>query len=424
MQEQEIGNAMPGPASEIGATGAPAKAKAKWDPKGRRNLIIIGSVVGVAALLLLLLALGGHERKAEPGAVSSVTEATDVRPVAYGMVSQDDQRQLALKEEARVAEAQRTGTSVVSNPVAPSSVIVAPGTLPPAEQHAAQAAGPVANVRMDPGPAALAQQGAASSGVDTDKLKGMSDQMSRMMAAWGMGGEAPTHASTYVREGSAKAAQAQAAQTAGGANGTPQRPADDQVVIPAQEQAYMAETLGPIDTDTPGKLRARIVSGPLTGAVLTGQARRMGTEGFQFDFSSASYKGRLLKVSAYGVDMNTSGDVVEGNYHGRYLERFVFPVLAEGVRAYAGARAQVGTQVIAINVPGGIPTGAQATPAPDAEQARAAMVSAGAGQVSTMLKSGPQQGHITLDVRTPIGIVFEEPIYQSDLAGVPARNNK
>jgi hypothetical protein len=97
------------------------------------------------------------------------------------------------------------------------------------------------------------------------------------------------------------------------------------------------------------------------------------------------------------------------------------------VKAYAGARAQVGTTVIAIPIPGaggaGIVTGGQQTPTPSAEQARNAMYSSGANQVSRALATGPQDGHVTLASGTQIGIVFEESVYQSDLAG-RARNNK
>lgn len=267
-------------------------------------------------------------------------------------------------------------------------------------------------------------------GPDEAKLKGLESQMQRMMSAWGMDGDngTPRELSTYVREagkGSGGSVGGQANQQASNSNGN-QRPANDVMVVKAYEQPYAGEIMSAADSDTPGKLRARIMSGPLAGAVVVGTAKRIGDKGFQADFTSASINGHTVKISAYAVDGEVSGDLVRGNYDGRYMQRYVFPVLAEGVKAYAGARAQVGTTVIAIPVPGagGVVTGGQQTPSPTAEQARNAMYSSGANQVSRGLATGPQDGHVTLEPHTQIGIVFEESIYQSDISGQVRQTSK
>jgi hypothetical protein len=425
-----IPGAAPASSDTIGGAGPdPVQSKPRWDPKGKRNLIVIGGVVGTALLLLMFLFLGGGDR--EKKKASAIVEAKSDQPVTNGMLSESDRAAMATQENARIAAALAGGQSAVGNQVGSGAVQpnMQPSVAQPqpltqqgvmrVDQHAQQA------------PAAPAPVQTAPAGPDQDRLKGLENQMNSMMTAWGMGqSDGQRTLSTYVREvrKSSNGSAPQANQDGAGQAST-QRPANDLMVVKAYDMPYAAEMISGADSDTPGKLRARINSGPLAGAVVIGATRRIGDQGFQADFTSASFNGRTIKISAYGMDAEAGGDVVRGDYDGRYMQRYVFPVVAEGVKAYAGARAQVGTQVIAIQVPGagngaGIVTGGQQTPAPTAEQARNAMYSSGANQVSRALATGPQEGHVTLAPRTQIGIVFEESIYQSDLIGQARQGNK
>lgn len=415
---------------EIGAAPAPGKTKPKWDPKGKRNIFIVGGVVGTAGLMLLGLSLSGRsEHNHEPSRPSSATQAQAYQVVPGGVVvSQSDRDALIKADDARLEAARQQGQSAMGNPIPTNSMSLMPN---PAQGAAGQPVVQAAAPQLQPQPQPQAQpqpqpQPQAQAQADQAKLQGLEKQMGMMMSAWGYGdSQAGKGPSSYVRTSQRAQAQspAQGQGQAAGSNAGQQNHDGDPIVVSSYDQSYGAETLGPIDTDTPGKLRARILTGPLTGAVVVGTARRIGTQGVQFDFTTASFKGKAVKVSAYGVDMQDSGDVVRGDYDARIMQRFVFPVLADGLKAYAGARAQTGTQVIAINVPGSAygATGATQVPVPSAEQAREAMYSAGAGQVGQILKSGPQDGHITLDVRTQFGIVFEQPVYRSDIEGTPIK---
>lgn len=417
--DSDVLEATPVTRDAIGGAG-PAYAKPRWDPKGKRNMLIVGGVVLFAVALLVLLFAGG--RKNEQRKASSVVEAPPEQPVAGGMLSQADRDALKAQENARIAAALSGGRSAVGTQVgqAPSQ---APATQQPNVPAPQQGA-----VRLDQQQPPMSQAHAAQAAApDEAKLHGLEQQMQRMMTAWGMGGAdggAQRTLSTYIREPS-KASNAAAGQMgqqqANGASMNQQRSPNDLMVVKAYEQPYAAQMMSGADSDTPGKLRARIMSGPLTGAVVTGTARRIGDQGFQADFNSASYNGRTIKIVAFGMDADASGDVVRGNYDGRYMQRYVFPVVAEGVKAYAAARAQVATTVVAIPIAGtgstGVVTGGTQVPTPTAEQARDAMYSSGANQVSRALATGPQEGHVTLAPNTQIGIVFEESLYQSDLAG-------
>lgn len=423
-----IPGAAPASSASIGG-GAPepVQAKPRWDPKGKRNMIIIGGVIGTALLLLLLLSFGGGDREDEKASV--IVESKSDQPVVTGMLSEADRAAMAKQENERIATALTGGQSVVGNQVGAGA---AQPNMEPTQQQPYTQQG---EMRVDQhaqqqAPAAQAPAQTAPAGPDQERLKGLENQMNSMMTAWGMGqGDGQRTLSTYIRESrkSGNASDSQGSQSSAGQSST-QRPADDLMVVKAYDMPHAAEMISGADSDTPGKLRARINSGPLAGAVVTGAAHRIGDKGFQADFTSASFNGRTFKISAYGMDGEVGGDIVRGEYDGRYMQRYVFPVFAEGVKAYAGARAQVATQVIAIPIPGagngGVVTGGQQIPAPSAEQARNAMYSSGANQVSRALATGPQQGHVTLAPGTQFGLVFEESIYQSDLAGQARQGNK
>jgi hypothetical protein len=428
-------NGQPPASSTIGSSAPAPERKVTWDPKGRRNMFIVSGVIGTAVVLVLLMSFLGGGRK-EDGKVSSITPSKNDQPVGSGMLSTTEKAALQAEEQARLDHARAEGQSAVGNQVAQSAVTLAPaqGTGHPN----ASVAGAAGQQLQHQGETRLDQRDGQATATDAakasdTKTQALASQMETMMQAWGLKSEGSSASaktlSRYMRSSGQQGAGVGGQQAAVGNGATLAQGARDpneQPLIGAFEQVYGAETLGPIDTDTPGKLRARILTGPLAGGIAMGVARRIGTQGVQFDFSGVAFKGQLVKVAAYGVDIETSGDVVQGNYDGRYMQRYVFPILSEGVRAYATARAQTGTQVVAINLPGsnGTVAGAQQTPAPTAEQARQAMIAAGANQVSQVLRAGPQDGHITLDVRTQFAIVFEQPVYQSDLTGQAAKTAK
>lgn len=429
--DNDLHGAIPIASNAIGGGSAPTPTKPRWDPKGKRNMMIVGGVVVTAFLLLVLLFAGGKDR--EEKKASSIVQATADQPVAAGMLSQADRDALKAQENARIAAALSGGQSAVGSQVSAGATSFQTA----APQQASAPLTQQGEVRIDQhAPQSQPQQTSQPApqqpaGPSEAKVKGLESQMQRMMTAWGMGSDngAQRGSSAYVRDvaKSANAAAASQSVQQGSGAGSKQRPADDVMIVKAYEQPYSGEMISAADSDTPaGKLRARITSGPLAGAVLVGAAKRIGDQGFQADFTTASINGHTINVKAYAVDGEVPGDVVRGDYDGRYMQRYVFPVLSEGVKAYAGARAQVGTTVIAIPVPGsgGVVTGGQQTPPPSAEQARNAMYSSGANQVSRALATGPQDGHLTLAARTQIGIVFEESIYQSDISGQARQTSK
>lgn len=397
---------------------APGPKKREWDPKGKRNIIIITSVV-VAVIVTMFLIAGSRNR--DQGKVSTIDHQLP-SPTEQGVMTPDEVARLKEEERKRLGAAAASSTSAIGEVVTPLELktptptsAAAPAPVTP------EKASPTAPASSD-GRVTSETQPAQSDPQEQNRVAAIKRQAGNLAKLWGVSDDASGKASgtrDYVWAGGAQETTQQAPVT----QATTQVNANNGVVVvPAFDPVYSAEMLNTFDSDERNLVRARIVTGPLSGAVLKGGGQKLG-EGARISFSEASWHGRSFKVAAIAIDEKTSNDVVEGKYDGRYAQRFLFPILAEGVKAYSTARAQTGTQVIAINVPNtGVGTvqqqvGAQQTPPPSAEQARQALIAASAGTLANQLQKGPQEGLVTIPMRQSIGIIFIDPVYQSDIDG-------
>lgn len=138
----------------------------------------------------------------------------------------------------------------------------------------------------------------------------------------------------------------------------------------------------------------------------------MKQEGVSVSFTSASLNGKLFKINASGIDEKTSSDIVEGTYDGRYAQRFIFPIVAAGVTAGAAALSQTGSQAYVVGT-GGIATN---VPAPTTQQATNAMIAAGAAQTNALLQAQQYKAQATLPINQTFGLVFNEPVFDTDLS--------
>lgn len=385
------------PAASSQISGAPTgPVKRKWDPKGKRNLMYVGGVLTVTLLLLILIFASGNSEPSKPSSIPLPGNAN-----APGVIGAEDRQAHGSAEQARLEQANRGGQSAVERPLDPGTP--EPESRPVAPRPTGD--GPVYHeTSSQPAPQP------AKPAVDEARLKGFSDQVASQMKSWGLNDTSqsrsysrPSRPSEVQQAGASVATQA--AQVAG---------QDDAIVVQPYVTTEAAELISTFDSDHPGTVRARILTGPIAGAVLTGAAKRIG-DGVQLSFKVATLKGRPFKIEAIGVDEQTASDIVEGKYNGRYAQRFVFPVIAEGVKAYASARAQTGTAVVIVG--GGFGgTAAQQTPPPTVEQARSAMEAAVADRTARALAQENIQSQVVLPMKKTIGVMFVEPIFQSDLS--------
>lgn len=387
--------------NEIGAN---SKPKPKWDPKGKKHLLFIGCVVCVAILILVALPKSTPEIE-KPSHIPEVAQATQP-----GVQSDDETQQKARLEAARIEKARREGKSAVEDASGTADQIdprlgATDKTDNGYSQPTGLGSGQAEHVHNE-------NQGRNES--DSRVIAGVRDQMISMQKTWGLGAEAKSDgAREYTRR-----VQSNQSNVSNGNNNTQQGAVSEvtsKVLVSAFETVFTAEALNTINSDHQSILRAKILTGPLAGAVISGGGKKI-EEGVQLNFTTASMNGRLFKINAMGIDEKTSSDIVEGKYDGRYAQRFVFPILAEGVRAYSAARAQTGTTLLAINLPGSTTGGVGVqTPAPNAEQARNAMIAATANSAAQSLSRGPTDGLVTIPIKQTFGIVFMDPVYESEV---------
>lgn len=386
---------------------APGKMKKRWDPKGKRNLIIIGAVILFGFLLTVLMAITGNSENAKASQLH-----TDMASSKGGAMSQEEiaiQKQMELH---RVQQEQDKRKSGIEQPVIPNEVI---------DQNAVNGvksgtslSGPtpnMGNVNMG-----AQQAGApAAPALDQETMKGLENQMAVMLKSWGMSIDGSKAAMTYERTIDKASATGSNNGNAASSSGTSQASMAAKrgaVVVPAFEKTYTGESVNTHDSDHPGAIRTRIHTGPLQGAVLYGSGQ-LKDDGTGITYTDASFKGRKFKVNAIAIDEQTASDIVEGRYNGRYIQRFALPIVMEGIKAFTAAKAQTGTEVNILGL-GGI---AQSSPKPTSDEARNAMISAATGRADRALQAGPQTGQAMLDRGKTYGVVFIEPVYEGDLTG-------
>lgn len=389
--------------SEIGSN---TKQKPKWDPKGKKHLLFIAGVVVAAILILILLPKTAPEIE-KPSHIPEVAQTNQP-----GVQSVDEAQHQARLEAARIEQARKDGKSAVEQVASsPASIDQNVTDIAKPERGYSQPTG-LGSGQADQ----VHNESQSKSESDARAIAGIKDQMITMQKNWGLGAESKTDGvREYTRRiqtsNQSNSSSTQNNMTQGGSgNDTASK-----VLISAFETVFTAEALNTINSDHQSILRARILTGPLAGAVISGGGKKI-EEGVQLNFTTASLNGKVFKISAMGIDEKTSSDIVEGRYDGRYAQRFVFPILAEGVRAYAAARAQTGTTLLAINLPGSTNGGVGVqTPAPNAEQARNAMIAATANSTAQALSKGPTDGLVTIPIKQTFGIVFLDPVYESEV---------
>lgn len=403
-------------ADEIHEGADEPKVKKRIDPKAKRHLYIIAGIFAI----VIVVGLATCSSKPE---VRQSTFIRDPGATGTGLTGKED-RAAAAKAETERVEAMKVGrASGIAQPVGNDAQIdVTPPALPPVPLAATPIEIPVAPQRIQNGPTTSVPQQAvpvaAAAVVDEQRLKAMQSQMTGLMQSWqGTNAGAPDYT---FKSKTAAGGQTTSAQQGGAPPGAP---AADPVIAPAFETAYAAELMSTIDTDTPGIVRARILTGPLKGAVIVGQAKRLDT-GAQVVFSQGYINGgQPFKINAIGIDEATEKDIVDGHYNGKYLQRFAFPIIAEGIRAYTQARAQTGTQVILTSVPtvgsdgigGNSAVGAVQQPAPTSQQAANAMVAAASNQASRLLQQNDAQPQVVVDMHSTFGVLLTAPIRASEI---------
>jgi intracellular multiplication protein IcmE len=379
----------------------------KVDPGFRRNLLIIGGTLLAAVLVAVLVVV---TRKPAPSATNQAGGAViGVQPgggsQTEGSLTPQMQQMLREQQIAEAEKARKENKPYIppdSGAVEPIPFVPAAGTVPNLTP-AAYAAEQQANYNQ----LAPQQEDPATGAANDRKRQGLKAQMDALVNA-----RAPEQKVARVQFDAPKPA---AGGTSANGSGSPAGGSgQDAAVVVDSLEIFAGSTASPVDTYKTAYASARITSGALAGAFLTGRSTLV-NEGLQTNYTLMRWNGRTFKVDAIALDEKTATDAVEANLDRRYLQRYVMPVLFAAAGGYAAAKAQTGSTVVV-----GIGGSTVATDPPSEKQATNAGIAAGMGIAQSAIEREAQRPiQATLPAGQPIGIMFRAPVLESD-ASAPA----
>lgn len=160
----------------------------------------------------------------------------------------------------------------------------------------------------------------------------------------------------------------------------------------------------PIDTAKSSLVLARIVGGPLDGAMLRGKASIVNDDGLRVDFTTMAWKGSSRKIEAVALDEASSLDALEAGarYDRKIMERWVFPITMAAVGGYHQALSQTGSTTM--SGPGGSTVVNQPS---SADQARSAGISKAIGMADKRIeKEAEKPITVRMERGWSIGVLF------------------
>lgn len=366
----------------------------KIDPGFKRNIVIIGSVFLLSALVIVgivVLRSGNNDKKN----TSSIGIGVSQNTVGTGV----DQLSPALSESIKAKqEIERQDAMASGKPV------YIPPDILKKEEKVVQ-------------PVVVSQNSTPTqSGVniaptlnpeDVERLARRRAGLARQMGSFIETGERQlpvrTTFSLAATEGSSPVSPA--AQPAPPTNSATQSVVFASPPLIGALEIVPAEVSSPIDSYKTNYASARIVAGKLNGAFLVGAITQT-AEGLQITYNQMRFKDKAYAIDAISLDEKTSTNAMDADVDRRYLQRFVFPVATAAVGAFATAVSRPAASSVST------PTSTTViTPSATTQEARAAGFAAGLGMLQREVdKEAARPLQLQLKENTPIGIMFRKPV--------------
>ncbi|WP_342051220.1 MULTISPECIES: hypothetical protein [unclassified Cupriavidus] len=392
----------------------------------KRNLLIIGGAIAGGIVLVTAVALVANKAKQKPESTA------DLRPMAApaGANRNRDVEELSPAMKQRIAyvqqdeaqAARREGRMYLGDTadLGPKQSLAAkspdlsqqgqgPGVTP-YQQYGARPA--QLTGQTSPGVAGDTRQ----TEIDQHIQKGLERQLATIISSM-----APAKGVAVAIAG--VEATTPAAPTTDGGPATAAATAAKLTQIVAGLEMFPGQLASPVDTDKTKYISAYIVGGKLDGAFLTGEAvLSAGGEDVSAHMTTMNWKGKSYKVDAVLLNEQTASDALNADIDHRPFSRFVMPVLVAGLAGastYFSARGTTGTSYVpGTVVVGGTTVNGNAVvqqPSPTSSQALDQGIGKGieksmqlADRETQRYANRPNRG--TLDARTPIGVLFRQPV--------------
>ncbi|MDM7322258.1 MAG: DotG/IcmE/VirB10 family protein [Gammaproteobacteria bacterium] len=378
--------------SEIGVESSPQIQRAqKIDPGAKRNLLIIGGVVGGAVLIMAAMALmsnnsGERAQKGDTptsiaGGMSEKTRTDELTPYELDKLNR--------VTEQRAQEAAKKGETFIP----PEVPLIKDSSPPPSSLEP---------VRYDTDRSSRWGQG-----YDEERMQRVMQGFQAQLGRLAQMNMAPSTSSAERYPVAERQANLPSETT------TPKAPpVNEGVVLVEGLHLAAAELLSPVETEKTSFASAKIVSGPLAGGTLYGTAQMVADQGVHIRFNrlllnGASYTGSYT-VNAVALDPAVSHDTLSADVDRKIFERYVLPVFGAAASAYLRAKAQPAQTLVLGTSATGVSQVIQ--PEYQTKQAAAQGLASGVEQLLSEYSSARAKPSATIPAGAPIGVLFLDPV--------------
>ncbi|MBX2833734.1 MAG: hypothetical protein KTR28_02055 [Micavibrio sp.] len=182
----------------------------------------------------------------------------------------------------------------------------------------------------------------------------------------------------------------------------------EETLLPAGEVVY-AQLLTEANSDVPGPVLARVVSGPFKGSRILGRFKAT-DDYLVLNFDTLVYNEKSLGVDGIGLDPETTLPGVATSVNRHYMKRLLLPAAAAFIEGFSSALAEGGTTNITIDTGGG------STASTDNDLDSEQEVATGVQEVGQELRgiltdmADGTEPTIRIAAGTPVGILFTQPV--------------
>lgn len=186
------------------------------------------------------------------------------------------------------------------------------------------------------------------------------------------------------------------------------------LILPAGEILY-GQLLTEANSDSPGSVVAQVFSGPFRGSRVIGNVQaNIQQQIITLNFQTLVYNNRSYQINAVAVDPNTTSNAVQTDVDQRWFRRVIFPAAAAFFEGAASAIANTGLTTITVEGD----TVAEQTEEADNEQQIASGIEEAGQELGRILQQIGQQTLpvIRVEAGTPLGIVFLNEVREENLS--------
>lgn len=384
--------------------------KRSFNPRAKRNYIIVGSIVGVMALgalgAFLMPKKKNPESESQIGNMAESQRSTDATSPRYmNLVDQQNKSVLSSAEKNGESYLPR----VIASPESADSMSVdAP------VKNVAMATTPSVNGGDARGGKQASQAVAYTDILQDPVVQRQFQRQVKLIEDIRKESEPVGHQTVVIlpshyladKEKAEKLASDQAAALSAaaqspnqsGGNGNNKTPPEYLNRVMKSDYLVLDK---PINADYDPLVLASVQTGPFRGAKLQGEAKRT-TDQMSVHFTKMLFNNEIYQINGVGLDDQTASALIDGNYNSEFFGRVFVPFLFGFAQGAAEGKAQPGNQVVV----GSNSTITQATPALTNTQVLAAGIKQGIQDTKALYMDTVRKPSVTTDAGRELMVVW------------------